>query len=365
MRDGAVRRISDIILGDRHRKDMGDIEALARSIAEVGLLHPVVVTPDNVLIAGERRLRAAQQLGWNEIPVHVVDLAEIALGELAENAVRKDFLPSEAVAIAEAVRGLEAKKARERMIAAHVSPGNLPEQEQGRTRDKAAAYVGLSGRTLEKAEAVVRSGKPELLELMDETGSIDRAYKELKKAEVAAARRAAPLPAGKYRVIYADPPWLYSREQHSTEEQQTVLATHYPSMPTEEICQLPISDMAIDDAVLFLWATAPLIRDALAVIDAWDFDYKAQFVWDKVRHNVGHYNSVRHELLLIATRGSCLPDSRELHDSVVSIERTEHSAKPPYFRQLIDRMYLPRGRDRIELFARGQLPSHWERWGNE
>lgn len=192
-----------------------------------------------------------------------------------------------------------------------------------------------------------------------------RLLKELQAEEVAAARRAAPLPAGKYRVIYADPPWLYSREQHSTEEQQTVLATHYPSMPTEEICQLPVSDMAIDDAVLFLWATAPLIRDALAVIDAWDFDYKAQFVWDKVRHNVGHYNSVRHELLLIATRGSCLPDSRELHDSVVSIERTEHSAKPPYFRQLIDRMYLPRGRDRIELFARGQLPSHWERWGNE
>lgn len=362
MRAGDVRRISDLVVRDRHRKDMGDIDALARSINDIGLLHPVVVTPNNVLIAGERRLRAAQQLGWEEVPVHVVDLAEVALGELAENAVRKDFLPSEAVAIAEAVRDLVAtpvgRPSKETVENFH----NIPE---GKTRDKAAAFVGLSGRTLEKAVAVVESGKPELVNLMDETGSIDRAYKELKKAEVAAQRKAAPIPAGKYRVIYADPPWLYSKEQHSYEEQETVLATHYPSMETAAICALPVRDMSIDNAVLFLWATSPLLRDALSVLDAWGFAYKAQFIWDKVKHNVGHYNSVRHELLLIGTKGSCLPDSRELHDSVVSIERTDHSVKPPYFRELIDKMYHPNKKDRVELFARGDLPDWWERWGNE
>lgn len=364
MSDGLVRRIADLVIRDRHRNDMGDIDGLARSMADVGLLHPVVVTPDNVLIAGERRLRAAQQLGWKEIPVHVVDLADVALGELAENAVRKDFLPSEAVAIAEAVRGLVATPhGGDRKSEAFKSESFA--LEKGRTVDKAAAYVGLSGRTLEKAVAVIESGKPELVELMDGSGSIDRAYKELKKAEVAAQRKSTPLPAGQYRVIYADPPWLYSKEQHSSEEQETVLATHYPSMSTPNICGLPIENMASDNAVLFLWATAPLLRDALAVIDAWGFTYKAQFIWDKVKHNVGHYNSVRHELLLIATRGSCLPDSRELHDSVVSIERTEHSAKPPYFRELIDKMYHPNKRDRIELFVRGDLPAWWERWGNE
>ena len=103
------------------------------------------------------------------------------------------------------------------------------------------------------------------------------------------------------------------------------------------------------------------------VIDAWGFIYKASFVWDKIKHNYGHYNSVRHENLLVATRGSCLPDRRELDDSVVQLERGRHSAKPSYFRDLIDRMYVPPGHgvDRIELFARGELPPWWDSWGYE
>ena len=97
------------------------------------------------------------------------------------------------------------------------------------------------------------------------------------------------------------------------------------------------------------------------------FIYKASFVWDKIKHNYGHYNSVRHEFLLVATRGSCLPDRRELDDSVVQLERGRHSAKPSYFRDLIDRLYVPpdHGVDRIELFARGELPLWWDAWGYE
>src|SRR3954467_4078619 len=87
----AARPIDQIIVGERHRRDMGDIAVLATSMAELGLLQPIVVRPDNTLIAGERRLRAAQQLGWTEIPVSVVDLEQIVRGEYAENAVRKDF----------------------------------------------------------------------------------------------------------------------------------------------------------------------------------------------------------------------------------------------------------------------------------
>src|SRR4030095_7531257 len=96
---------------------------------------------------------------------------------------------------------------------------------------------------------------------------------------------------------------------------------------------------------------------------AWGFEYKTAFIWDKVKHNYGHYNSVRHELLLIATKGSCVPDSNELYDSVVVIEREEHSSKPEYFRSIIDEMYRPKGKDRIELFARSKLPKGWIGWG--
>ena len=65
--------IADIVVGKRHRKDMGDIPGLAASIAEHTLLHPVVIAPDGVLIAGERRLRAVQQVGSTEMPVTVVE----------------------------------------------------------------------------------------------------------------------------------------------------------------------------------------------------------------------------------------------------------------------------------------------------
>ena len=109
----ATRRISDIIIGKRHRRDMGDLDALARTIRELGLLHPVVITPGNVLIAGERRLRAAKLLGWTDVPVNVVDIEKIALGEYAENVERKDFTYAEAVDILRAVRPVEEQAAKE------------------------------------------------------------------------------------------------------------------------------------------------------------------------------------------------------------------------------------------------------------
>jgi ParB/RepB/Spo0J family partition protein len=95
--------INRIVVGIRHRRDMGDLTGLAASMADLGLLHPIVVRPDGVLVAGERRLHAAKSLGWTEIAVTVVDLNEIARGEFAENAVRKDFTLSEAVAIKRAL----------------------------------------------------------------------------------------------------------------------------------------------------------------------------------------------------------------------------------------------------------------------
>jgi ParB family chromosome partitioning protein len=102
-----MMRIDDIIIGERHRKDLGNIDALARWIADVG-------RPDGLLIAGERRLAACRQLGWTYIPVHVVDLDDVIRGEFAENACRKDFDPSELVAIGEAVERLERERAKTR-----------------------------------------------------------------------------------------------------------------------------------------------------------------------------------------------------------------------------------------------------------
>jgi N6-adenosine-specific RNA methylase IME4 len=183
------------------------------------------------------------------------------------------------------------------------------------------------------------------------------------KAEKNAAKPAPAIPDGKYRIIYADPPWKYtSGDQHSREEQETTLGTHYGSMTISELCALPIKNMAQDNAVLFMWTTSPLLEECFDVINAWGFKYKASIVWDKDAHNVGHYVSVRHEFLLICTRGSCTPDSGKLLPSVVKEKRGEHSVKPEIFRQMINSMYTE-GK-RIELFARRPADG-WDVWGND
>lgn len=161
----------------------------------------------------------------------------------------------------------------------------------------------------------------------------------------------------KYRVIYADPPWSYNDKQNI--EVLGGAEKHYLTMPLNDICKLPVP--AEDNAVLFIWVTSPMLEDCFKVINAWGFKYKTSFVWDKVAHNMGHYNSVRHEFLLICTRGSCTPDVAKLFDSVVSIERTEHSRKPKEFRDMIDTLY-PIG-NRLEMFAR-EAPDGWDVWGN-
>ena len=133
-------------------------------------------------------------------------------------------------------------------------------------------------------------------------------------------------------------------------------------MSVKELCEMELPKIE-DNAVLFLWVTSPLLEESFEIINAWDFKYKSSFVWDKIKHNMGHYNSVRHELLLIATRGSCQPDVKKLFDSVQSIEKTKHSKKPEKFREIIDTIY-PNG-ERIELFARDINNNEWETWGNQ
>lgn len=169
------------------------------------------------------------------------------------------------------------------------------------------------------------------------------------------------LPEGKFNVIYADPPWCYG-DKHDYNG-TTGAETYYPSMTINQLCELPVISKVADNSVLFLWVTSPLLDECWPVIKAWGFEYKTSFVWDKVKHNMGHYNSVRHEFLLVCTRGSFIPETKKLFDSVVVEERSDtHSEKPHKFYEIIETLY-PNGKY-LELFARNKR-KNWESWGNE
>lgn len=208
--------------------------------------------------------------------------------------------------------------------------------------------------------AILSPDKQELFltKASQEKLSIRDLRETIRKHEVQTTGEVA-LPDGKYEVIYADPPWEYG---NSLPSYVTTPDNYYPSMSLAKICTMPIREITAPNAVLFLWVTSPLLREAFDVIDAWGFDYKTSFIWDKVKHNMGHYSSVRHEILLLCIKGSFPIKIKKLFDSVYSEERTEHSKKPEYYYEMIETLYPETSR--IELFARNKRQG-WENYGNQ
>src|SRR5262249_39426256 len=202
------------------------------------------------------------------------------------------------------------------------------------SQDAAAKLLNVSRRTVQSASEVRDKGTPGLIRAAEQgkiavslaeriagndAGLQDAIVRRVerdgtKPQEAYRIERAAKKherhlrePTGKFRVIYADPPWSYGNSQLSDGLQYSQARDHYPTMALEELCGLPVRGWAEDDAVLFLWATSPILREAFEVVRAWGFEYKASFVWDKQHAAIGHYNGVGHEFLLVCTRGAGTP----------------------------------------------------------
>jgi ParB family chromosome partitioning protein len=162
-------RVDSITIGPRTRRDMGTLDKLAASIREQGLLQPIGITEDKLLVFGERRLRACRDiLGWEEIDIRVVSVTSIVEGECAENEMRKNFTTSERVAIADAVaETIGNRQGRRTDIELR---DNGPEVASGvRTREAAAQRAGFgSDADYRRAAKVVECGTPELVKAMDE-----------------------------------------------------------------------------------------------------------------------------------------------------------------------------------------------------
>jgi N6-adenosine-specific RNA methylase IME4 len=166
----------------------------------------------------------------------------------------------------------------------------------------------------------------------------------------------------KFPLIYMDPPTKFAAgdSDRSTEN-------HYPTMTEEQIAGLPISDLALDKAVLLIWTTIPWLHKTLRLIEAWGFEYKSCACWDKETIGLGFWWQNQHELLIAASRGNpVIPENGSiLGPSLYREKKTRHSAKPEYFRTMIDG--VPEWKDwpKVELFPRGALPENWHGWGNE
>lgn len=386
----------DCIRVAAHRRPLRDVKALADSMEEIGLLNPITVRRDGpgyVLVAGLHRLEAAKALDWLEIEAVVVDLTDLEaeLAEIDENLIRHDLT------VLERSEQLARRKAvYEELHPEAVKPqgGRPPKNREtvSRFADDAAEKAGITARSVNQHVQIgtsipddvrdtirdtdVADSTRELLTLARQpedtqrevagriaTGSaptVQQALTDLRR-EARIERMPEPAPAlpsdRKYPVIYADPPWRYDFSRDSSDE----IEAHYPTMAVEEICALDVP--ATDNAVLFLWVTAPKLREGLRVMESWGFEYKTHAVWDKEWSGMGYWFRGRHELLLVGVKGDVPPpESSARFDSVLREKRGPHSRKPEAVRGWIEAMYptLPR----VELFAR-ERPENWDVWGNE
>lgn len=276
------------------------------------------------------------------------------------------------------------EKAKEQQIRKPESVSvNSPKQTPIDTRKELSKIASVGEQTIARVKVIEAKASDEVkAQLRTGEVSINQAYQEIKKEEKKEQQEVKKQEyeqrvetvtknefkvdifktKEKFRVIYSDPAWSYNDKQETP--QLGGAAKHYYTMSVSEICSLPVKEISEKDSVLFLWVTSPLLEDAFTVIKAWGFKYKTSFVWDKVKHNMGHYNSVRHEMLLIATKGSCTPDNKKLYDSVQSIERNDnHSEKPIEFLNIIDDLY--NYGNKLEMFCRDIKKDKWYGWGNE
>jgi N6-adenosine-specific RNA methylase IME4 len=178
-----------------------------------------------------------------------------------------------------------------------------------------------------------------------------------------------PFPQKRYSIIYADPPWAWSKTALVNRGSARAVEKEYPTMQPDEIKVLPVSDISETCSILFMWATSPKLPQALEVMAAWGFQYKTiAFVWVKRNKiapswftGMGFYTRQNAEFVLLGTKGDSLKRKDKGVHQIVEEAISVHSRKPDEIRRRIDRMF---DGERIELFAR-EAATGWDRWGFE
>lgn len=173
----------------------------------------------------------------------------------------------------------------------------------------------------------------------------------------------------RFSTFLADPPWQFQNRTGKVAPEHRRLA-RYPTMKLDEICALPVKQIAAGTAHLYLWVPNALLPEGLRVMEAWGFQYKTNLVWHKIRKDggpdgrgVGFYFRNVTELLLFGVRGS---NARTLSAgrrqvNYMATRKREHSRKPDEQYELIESCSPA---PYLELFARG-VRKNWTMWGNQ
>ena len=351
--------------------------ALKDDIRDNGLRNPIVLF-ENKILDGRHRYLACLRLGRQ--PVSVIYDGEDPLGFVISHNLNRRHLD-------ESQRAMIAARLANMMGVGRPSKDIAP--IGAISGSEAADRMSVGRRNVVRAKKVLKEGTPELADAVD-TGEIavsvaakiaelepeqqqqviadprpDQAIKKVMRAEreQELADRTIQQSLGVngqlYGVIYADPPWRF--ETHSENGMDRSADNHYPTMTMFDMLTLNVP--AADDCVMFMWATVPMLPEAMDLMDEWGFIYKSHIVWVKDRLGTGYWTRNKHEMLLIGTKGNVPAPAMGMQPpSVLDLPLGKHSEKPAFFADMISTLYPTT--PKLEMFARvGRVG--WDVIGNE
>lgn len=354
--------------------------ALMQDISANGLRQPIVLHEGKIL-DGRHRYKACINL--NLEPISVIYDGDDPLGfVVSHNLSRRHLDESQRAMIGARIANLKVGDNQYKEGGKIFLPTSVSNLE-------AAKRMGVSDMAVKQAKKVLKQGAPELADAVD-SGQIavsvaskianldheqqaeviadprpDQAIKKIVRQEKEQALAEKTITQslnseGKlYGVIYADPPWRY--DTFSENGMDRSADNHYPTMSMFEMLGLDVP--AADDCVMFMWATVPMLPEALDLLSTWGFDYKSHICWIKDRQGTGYWTRNKHELLLIATKGKVpAPAMGTQPPSVIELPLGRHSEKPALFADMISTLYPTT--PKLEMFARvGRVG--WDVVGNE
>lgn len=364
---------------------------LQADIQAKGLIQPVILL-DGKILDGRNRFKACQEIGLEPDTVEYSGndpLGDVISWNLKRRHLNEGQRATVAAKLANMPRGGNGNNQFSK--SANLQNSNV-------TQTQAAEMLNVSARSVASAKKVQSIGDESLLDKV-EKGEVSlhvaediaelpkeqqkeivakgereilQAAKEIRNAKAEAKRKEriqkiVDISQGnesldiskKYPVILCDPPWRYEY----IETESRAIENQYPTMSIEEICDLPVSEIAHDDSIVFMWTTSPKLEESFKVMSAWGFTYRTCAVWDKEVIGMGYYFRQQHELLLVGTKGNLpTPAPSDRVSSVIREKRGVHSAKPQVIYEIIESMYqeLPK----IELFCRSPKQG-WDVWGNQ
>ncbi len=278
-----------------------EYDKLKKDIAERGIQDPLHVVKQKdkwLVVSGHQRKKIAEELKINVPCINRTDLKkdwQIEEQLIADNLFRRHLKDWQLTPIFEKRLEIEKTKAKQRQKEhGETAPGKpkntggkISTSDKGKSRDKAAEGLGRSGRQLEKISKVYHEAPEDIKkQWKNDEITTHTAYKKLKREKVIEEQKAKlkikPMPTGKYGVIYADCPWKYEFTKTKNRE----IENKYPTMTLSELKNMILPEVE-EDAVLYLWATAPKLLEALEVMKTWGFKYKTHAIWDKQKIGMG------------------------------------------------------------------------------